>query len=314
MLCPKLFLFFHHLFQIRRCSFVFYFSLSFIVTAVSCNSREQKKYTPSFGIDSSAKKVLLLGVPTHAYGELFSPLVAYFNKHIPGTDIHIVASNSLEDYEQKLNRQYFDFAFVNPYEAVVFEDKGYDVFAKLANDTAYKGVIVVKKGSELKEIADLKGKSICFTNRQALAGTMMPLYFLHVNGLNTFTDFKQDFVGPEEAVILNVHIGRCSAAATWITPWLNFQKSNPAIASQLEVRWVTQPLVNIGLMAKSNANQELLPQLKLLLFNLPKTDEGRKVLTSLSLNDFFVPATASNYIPVKEFMKKYRAIGNGRNK
>lgn len=281
-----------------------YFVLFLYLNTVSCTHRNNQTYLPTYSKENDVRKVLFLGVPTKGYGEVLKPLVQYINKNNENFDLHLVVSSSLTDFEGKLANNYFDFALVNPTEAIRFSDKGYKIFAKLSNDKNYKGVIVVKKKSEIRSKTDLKNHQICFTDTNALAGTMMTLYYLSKQGINIRKDISTEFVGSEESVLMNLQIGNCQAASIWYSSWQRFQHLKPEISSEMEVLWETPSLVNIAFLARKDIDPANLSIMKSLLFSIQQSKEGKEVLRK-TFNDSFIPASKNNYLPVQMFLKKY---------
>lgn len=291
--------------------YAFCFFMFFNITA--CKSKTEKRYTPEFSKAGNNVQVLFMAVPSYKYAELFTPLAAFLNSHLKGIDIHIVANNSLTEFEKGLDSMKFDFAFVNPAEAVTYSGKGYNVCAKLSNDKDYRGLIIVRKDAGFKSVSELKNKTIGFTNPQGVAGTMLPLFYFRQQGINTETEIKKLFVGSVESILMNVYLGKCDAGAVWVTPWQMFKKSKPDIAAQLEVKWETPSLINIAFLVKKNVNPEIAQQVTKLLLSLQNTNEGKEVLNKIQLNDTFVPATSETYRPVKEFLQKYNRIVSERS-
>lgn len=274
----------------------------------ACKTKSAKRYSPEFSKAVNNEQLLFMGFSSYKYAELFTPFAAFLNRRLKGTDIHIVANNSLVDFEQGLDSMKFDFAFVNPGQALKLAEKGYNVFAKLANDKDYRGVIVARKDAGFTSVSDLKFKTIGFTSPHNMAGTKMPLYFLHQQGINIDTEIKKVFIGPPESILMNVFLRKCDAGAVWYTPWRIFQENEPDIAAQLEVKWETPSLVNMAFIVKKSVKPEMVQQVSKLLLSLQTSKEGLDVLKKMQMNDTFIPATSKTYKPVKEFMRKYNRI------
>jgi phosphonate transport system substrate-binding protein len=80
----------------------------------------------------------------------------------------------------------------------------------------YHGIIITRRESGLKTMADLKGKTWAFTDPNSTSGTLVPtVYFvkeLHIDPQQYFA--KVSFSGSHEASILSVKGGKVDAAST----------------------------------------------------------------------------------------------------
>jgi phosphonate transport system substrate-binding protein len=284
--------------------------LGVTVVLPSCNGLSSKKkgYEPSYSPAPHSKKMLLLGVPNQPYYEITSPLVKYLNQHLKTTQIQIVASPSLNDYLDKLDQQYFDFTLIHGVKALECARNGYTIIGKGSDDDSYRGAILVNKDSAVNNFSDLKGRTIAVPSTKALAGTMMPLLFLHQHGVDVNNDLKFIYLESFESVIMNIYLGKCSAGACWVKSWEAFVKRRPELADKIMLKWVTPPLVQNAIIFKNDMAPETAKELKQLLLHIHDTEEGRNALKVIGF-DQFVGADSNTYEPVKKFMKEYtRAI------
>lgn len=276
-----------------------------------CHDETGPGYSPSFGPPpKTANSVYLFGVhPLHnpkRLFEVYGPLVDYLNAHIEGVTFQLEASRNYAEYEKKLYAGHFQFALPNPYQTVNSLDHGYRVFGKMGDDENFRGIILVRKDSGIRSVADLKGKTVSFPAPTALAATMMPQYYLHTHGLDTNRDIKTLYVGSQESSIMNVYLGNTAAGATWPPPWLAFMRERPELAAQLRIQWQTAPLVNNGLVARIDVPQALVQRVAKLLFSLHSTTEGRRILDRMPLSRF-EPANDRTYEPVRSFLRRFSA-------
>ncbi|HHD57241.1 MAG TPA: phosphonate ABC transporter substrate-binding protein [Desulfobulbaceae bacterium] len=79
----------------------------------------------------------------------------------------------------------------------------------------YYGYIITKKGSGLKDIASIKGKTWAFTDPQSTSGTLVPTVYFNKTGIDPQSYFsKVLYSGSHEASILAVKSGKVDAAST----------------------------------------------------------------------------------------------------
>ena len=293
-----------HLFLLRVIVFFYLFLLS------SCSQENNTAYAPTFGVAPPAAKGTgyLFGVhPLHNPGrllEVYGPLMDYLNAHLDGVSFSLEASRNYADYEKKLFAGRFQFALPNPYQTVMALKHGYRVFGKMGDDQNFRGIILVRRDSSIKEVADLKGKAVSFPAPTALAGTMMPQYYLYAHGIDVNREIQILYVGSQESSIMNAYLGKSAAAATWPPPWMVFSREHPEIARELKIQWQTESLVNNGLVVRQDVPESLTARVAKLLFALHATAEGRAILARMSLSRFEA-ADEQTYMPVRQFLHKF---------
>lgn len=246
--------------------------------------------------------VNLLQHPTKVQ-TIFGPLVAYLNANISDASFRLEATQN-ETFRSKLTARNLDFALHNPYQTLNSLKYGYRVFAKMADDQNFRGIILVRKDGGIHQINDLKGKKVSSPAPNALAATMMPQYYLQTHGINVMHDITTLYVGSQESSIMNLYQGNVAAATTWIPPWRAFIKERPEIAHELQVMWTTDPLPNNGLVVRDDIPANIANQVQNLILNLHQTPQGREILTRMNLSRF-EPATEGTYQPVREFLNNF---------
>ena len=275
----------------------------------ACNSADTTTYQPEFSkISDSIARDYIFGVHPQRnpkkLREVFGPLVNYLNQHV--TDAHLVfeASRNFAAYDLKQASRQFDFALPNPYGTVKGIESGYHVFGQMGNVGDLRGLIIVRRDSQINNIEDLKGATLSFPGPTALAATILPKYFLYTQGLNVKEDFKSIYVGSMESSLTNVLRGNVAAGTAYPPAWRDFNRTQPDLASQLMVMWQTDAMPDNSLMARDDVPQSLIDEVSKALFNMHNTTEGQAVLAKMDLQKF-KPASDSDYSVVKDFIKKY---------
>ena len=266
-------------------------------------------YQPGFSTESKDQvKEYVVGIhPLHnpqRLMEVYGPIVEYINIHMPEVRFRLEASRNYEEFDKKLDEGHFDFAMPNPYQTVRSLKHGYRVFGKMGDDQDFRGIILVRKDSGIREVTDLKGKAVSYPAKTALAATMMPQYYLHTHGIDVNNDIENRYVGSQESSILNVLRGHVAAGATWPVPWKTFSAEHPEMASQLEVKWQTEPLQNNGWVVRKDVPQAVSEKFEALLFSLNDNEEGRRMLERLPVSRFEL-ATDETYRPVSQFLEVF---------
>lgn len=236
--------------------------------------------------------------------DIFGPVMDYLNENIDQVRFQVEASRNYAAYDEKLFAGEFHFSLPNPFQTIKSLQHGYRVFGKMGDDFNFRGIILVRKDSGIQTIEDLRGKSISYPAPTALAATMMPQYYLHSHGLNVLKDLDSRYVGSQESSIMNVFLGETDAGATWPPPWLALSKERPELAEQLEIKWQTSPLPNNGLVVRQDIPDNIVEQVKQLLFQLHTHPRGRAILDKMELSRF-EPADNQTYQTVVDFIDTF---------
>lgn len=275
----------------------------------ACSEPSKDRYAPEFGPASGSGVPEYVVAPLPVYNpkrlfEIYAPLIDRLNERIPNAHFRFQASRSFADFEKNLNARRFDFALPNPYETVNALRYGYHVFAKMGNDETFRGVILVRKDSHIREIPDLAGKTVSFPAPTALAAALMPQLFLHTHGIDVNRDIKVLYSGSHESTIMNVYLDNASAGAVWLPTWQAFAREHPGIAAKLEVRWQTGTLPNNGVVARDDLPPGVIKQVAAVLFSLHQSEAGRAILAGIGTSGFEA-ANDERYQPVRRFVREF---------
>jgi phosphonate transport system substrate-binding protein len=270
---------------------------------LSCtgNTSHVDHYRPSFATATAGKHELLFGAPSLGYYETTDLLIKYLNAHLDSFRIRTVACSSVEDYEDKLRKGFFDFTAINGTQLLIATQHGYTIVGRIAD--TYRACILANKDSSVQSIADCRDRTIALTGNRILAGCLMPLVYLHDQGVDINDHLKRLYSPSYESVLLDVCLGKCSLGAVWTTSWEVFQRKNPDLASRLELKWTTPPLPSSAILFRKNVNKDLVQRISALLYNLDQDQRGREALRLVGVSRF-EPADSADYRPVKEFLRK----------
>ena len=238
--------------------------------------------------------------------ERYGPIVDELNRRIPDAHFVLEASRNYEEFENKLLNGSLELAMPNPYQTLMAMQHGYRVFGKMADDSVFRGIVLVRKDSHINSARLLRGQSVSFPSATALAATMMPQYALHQEGLE-WGSYQPRYVGSQESSIMNVLLGHTQAGATWPTPWKAFQQDFPERAAQLRVLLETPSLINNAWVALEGVTDERVQQVGDVLFSLHETQAGRDILAALPL-ERFEQASNADYARVEAFINEFSRV------
>ncbi len=241
--------------------------------------------------------------------EVYQPLVDLINGQAKDFALKMESSQHYADFEHKLATRRVHIALLNPYQTVGSEAHGYRIFGKMGDDDRFRGLIVVRRDSGIKEVGDLRGKPISFPAQTAVAACMMPKLFFKQQGLDVETEAQPRYVGSQESSVMNVAQGLTMAGCVWQQSWDGLQKDQPEVVAQLEVKWQTGTLLNNGLVARDDVPEEHLRLVSELIFKLHLDERGREILKRMKLSRY-EPATSGTYEPMRRFLKEFEeALG-----
>jgi len=292
--------------NIKRIPLITLILIAFSV--IACTEEKATTYTPQISSSktSSVEKVYSFGIhPLHnpkRLHDVFGPMMEYLNNNFEGIRFEVEASRNYAAYDEKLYSRKFQFSLPNPFQTINSLEHGYRVFGKMGDDDNFKGIILTRKDSGIKNVTDLTGKPVSFPAPTALAATMMPQYYLHTHGIDVMKDIEIRYVGSQESSIMNVFLGDTLAGATWPPPWQALVKERPELADQMEIKWQTDPLPNNGLVVRDDVPQDVVEKVSELVFNMHTTEKGKIILQRMGLSKF-EQADNNTYQAVVDFVK-----------
>lgn len=236
--------------------------------------------------------------------QAYQPLIDYLNRHIPEAAFILESSKDYTSFEQKIAAKTPQFILPNPWQTLQAMQIGYRVIAMAGDEAEFRGLILVRRDSQIQQPTDLKGKAVSYPSATALAGCIMPQFFLYQQGIDISKDLENRYVGSQESSIMNVFLGETAAGATWTLPWFLFQKEHPAEAAQLRVAWETPHLQNNSVMVRRDISIDLATKVQKALLSLKETTEGRAILNGMATKAFY-PATEETYTPVRDFITEF---------
>lgn len=128
----------------------------------------------------------------------YQPFLSYLSR-ATGYRFELRFTRKDENIVNLLGTQSVDFAFIGANSYLEARQKyGVIPFVRGLNSAGkaeYKAAIVVKKGSPLKEINELRGKRFAFGNKLSTQGYLIPLIILSEHGIKIGDLGKYEFTG-----------------------------------------------------------------------------------------------------------------------
>jgi phosphonate transport system substrate-binding protein len=168
------------------------------------------------------KKLVFGIIPTDSSSNItqrFDNLVKYLEKQL-GVPIEVKVATDYAGVITGMQFKHVDFAYFGPKSYVEAAKRanaeGFVIEVSMDGSKGYYGVIITKKGSGFKTMADLKGKVWAFVDPNSTSGTLVPLvYFLNELKIEPETYFsKVIYSGSHEASMISIKTGKIDAAST----------------------------------------------------------------------------------------------------
>lgn len=283
--------------------------LAFALSQAGCNKPEEKKEKlPEY----SDRPALPLSPPyrfaVHPQENVkrvfaaYSPLAALLKKEC-GTSSQLIVPLTYDDFERRLRERMFDIALADPSQVFESLDSGYRVLASAGDRNTYRGLIIVRRDTNIHDVRDLAGRPLSFSAPSAFASTLLPKAFLHENGLDLHS-CPMRYVGSETSALMSVYFGKTAAAGTQPRLWKQFREEHPEIAASLMVRWATDPFVTDAVIIHTSVPEKEIARIRAQILGLHETPEGRNVLNGIGISKF-EPSTTEEYLQLARFMQKH---------
>ena len=145
----------------------------------------------------------------------FNPLVTYI-KQQTGIDMRLVISKNSSEFESAMKNGNIDFAFFDPYTYIRFAslfNKG-SILSSLNTEgiPSQQGVVIVRKGSNIKKLGDLRGKTVMFGPKLSATKWLAARVLFEENGINIDKDLRSySNAGCCEDIAFNVSLKEVDA-------------------------------------------------------------------------------------------------------
>lgn len=213
----------------------------------------------------------------------WTPFLERLSKEV-GAPITLRLYPSRRAFEQDLFAGVPDFAFMNPYYAVLARKQfGYTPLVR-DDSQKLKGVIAVANDSPIKTVADLQGKTIAFADVNAMGASLLPRAILtREHGLS----FNAIYVGPHENVYRAVFAKRVDAGAG-VPQTLNSEPED--LRNQLRIVFETPAVAPHPLIAHPRVPTEMQQKVIESILRFQNDAAGRTLLKGVKLT---APTTAN---------------------
>ncbi|WP_413509364.1 phosphate/phosphite/phosphonate ABC transporter substrate-binding protein [Carnobacterium maltaromaticum] len=170
---------------------------------------------------------------------------------------------------------------------------------------SYKSMIVVKKGSKIKELKDLKGKKIATQDVTSSAGYVWPAAEMKKAGVDIEkSDITTVQVKGHDQAILSVLNGDVDAAFVFEDARNNVVKDVPTIFDEVEPMYTTAPIPNDTVTVRADMSDDWNTKIQDAFINIGKSEEGKAIISAIYTHEGYVKSKDSNFDIVREYAKE----------
>lgn len=219
--------------------------------------------------------------------------------HETGVKLKLVIASSTAKFESELNKGTPDFAFMNPYEAVMaMKSNGY--VPMLRDKKPLNGILVVRKDSPYKKLQDLDGKIIGFPSPNAFAASLfMRALLTEANPIK----FTPRYLNNHNLVFRHVSLGHVAAGGS-VNAALNDEPVE--MRDQLTVLFQTPDVASHPIASHPRVPASVRKSVMAALLNMQQDAEGRAMLKDIRMPNLVDANFQSDYLPLEKLnIQKY---------
>ena len=242
-------------------------------------------------------------VPQFSATELhkdWAPLLARLSKDT-GFTLELKIATSIPLFEASFLKGEPDFAYMNPYHAVMAR-KAQAYVPLLRDAKPLTGVLVVRKDSTVKTLKDLNGQKIAFPAPNAFGAS---LYMRALLTEEAGIQFESSYVKTHSNVFRHVIRNEAAAGGTVNAP-LNDEV--PAVRDQLQILFQTPPAASHPVVAHPRVAAAAQKALTQAFLALAQDAEGRALLKDIRTPTPVAASYQADYFPLEKLrIEKYIA-------
>jgi len=201
------------------------------------------------------------------------PVTQYLER-ITGYKIHFATAKDIPTFEEVLAEGGYDIAYMNPYHYTVYSRRpGYKAFTK-ARDKKIKGIIVVRKDSNIKNLSDLENSTLAFPSSLAFAASMLPGAVLIEHKIK----FTSQYINSHNLVYRNVRHANYPAGGGILRTFKAIEKS---VQDKLRILYTTEGYTPHVFAAHPPLSPEIVEKIQQALISLDQIAAGKSILKKI---------------------------------
>lgn len=228
---------------------------------------------------------------------IYAPFTKYLSKEI-GLPVKFVPVVDYAATVEGLAANRLDLVWYGGFTSVQASRraKGAQRIIMRKEDAQFKSKFITRKGSGIRSLKDLKGKTFAFGSVSSTSGHLMPRFYLLQAGIKPEKDFaKFAFSRAHDATAAWVEAGRVDAGALNFLVWDKLVQSKKVDISKVVVFWTTPPYVDYVWTIRGGIDQNLVKKISKAFLNLDYKNPVHRKLLKLHRTKGYIPAKDSEW-------------------
>ncbi len=240
-------------------------------------------------------------VPQHKAADLAArwvPLLQHLSAHT-GLRLEFRTARDIPTFEQQLAQGEYDFAYMNPFQYVLFQQKsGYRALARQRTHSL-RGIVVVRADSSYRTLQDLEGQALAFPAPSAFAASIVTHAQLRTEGIRTTPSFVVSHDSVYYGVVNRLFAGGGGAPET-------LDRLDPTVRAQLRVLWTSTEYTPHAFAAHARVPIDVAETLRQALIETRRDPRGKQLLAAVGLKEL-TAANDKEYESVRQLVPSIRA-------
>ncbi len=212
--------------------------------------------------------------------EFHTPLKTYL-EHQLKRPVDLVTAPDFVEFMERTRKGEYDLVLTAPHMGRLAETRdGYQRLVMTGHDVT--GIFLVRQDSEIRQIADLKGKTLMVAQPISVI-YQMTVAHLRKHGLEPGRDLTLIDTKTHNNALYAPARHEADASVTGILLW---SKAEPALRAQLREIGHTDTVPGFLILAHERLGPATIKQLQKLLLAYPDTEEGRAYFSATDLKSF----------------------------
>ncbi|MEW6599764.1 MAG: phosphate/phosphite/phosphonate ABC transporter substrate-binding protein [Nitrospirota bacterium] len=245
-------------------------------------------------------------MPATELVERFTPLIKYLGKEL-GETIEIRVSRDYQNHITDVGKDRVDIAYMGPasYVKLIYTYGRKPLLARqeINGRPTFHGVIIVRKDSPLRSLAELEGKRFAFGDPESTMSYILPSYMLWKEKIPLDKLGGYSFLDNHYNVALGVLAGDFDAGAVKEEVFYEYEKRG------LRELVKTPEISDHVFVATNRLSPEKIRKVRTALYALSGNEEGRNILNSIKATISLVPAREEDYDNLHEILHALENIG-----
>lgn len=221
----------------------------------------------------------------------WAPLLEQLGR-LSGLCFELRIASNIPDFENNLLAGEPDFAFVNPFHAVMAKKAQGYLPLVVDSKERLSGILTVRVDSSIKSIRELDGKTIALPAPNAFAASLLIRSWLAQQGIRIQPRYVKTHGNVYRAVIIGDVVAGGGVNNT-------LEREAPSVREQLRVLYETPGYAPHPLMAHPRVNPQLREAVIAGLIKLGESESGRKLLDDIQIPSPMRASYARDYAPLE---------------